>query len=395
MEPNTIEPGDQAEQERINGAGMPSVGRKKRSGKMVNIIGLTAIAGVGLVFALTTDFGKPVQAKKAKPVNAEVANRLAPLPIPDKPEPLAEPAAIALVPAAKAATPPTATTTPVRYSAAGQSVRRAPTWQERKMGFTDAPDGAGAVPNMVAAGNAASDAGSAAFPTDPTGSPATAPRPAPAVSDLAARLEPTTFRPARASRIPNREYMLFKGTGFDCILDTRLVSSLPGLAVCHTDEDVYSEAGVLLMAKNTVLTGEYSGGIRQGEARMFTLFNRVRTEDGNVVNIDSPATDPLGATGIEGWVDTQFAKRFGAAILISLMQDATAVAVASKSRGGGQNTLVLGNTAQTGGALAEKALESSVNIPPVLHVNYGARIRIVLARDLDFSSVYGLKLAAP
>lgn len=384
MEPNTVEA---VGEQHIKQAGMPSVGRKKRSGKLVNIVGLTTIAGVGLAFALMSNGGARAPAGKAKPGNAEVANHLAPLVI-EKPPPLAEPAALPLVSTANAApTAPAASATPAHPAALG---RHLPTWQERKMGFSDSPDGDSAAHLSMAAASAVETSHAALATADG------AMLPKPAAGDLAARLEPTTFRPARASLLPNRDFLLAKGASFDCVLDTHLVSTLPGAATCHTDEDVYSDNGhVLLMGKNTLLTGEYSGAVRHGESRMFTLFSRAKTPDGVIVDLNSPATDALGASGIEGWVDTQFGKRFGAALMIALLQDATALAVTRKSGGGGQNTLVLGNTTQAGGAMAEKALDASVNIPPVLYVNYGAHIRVVLARDLDFSGVYALKPVAP
>lgn len=388
MEQNTVEA---VGEQHIKQAGMPSVGRKKRSGKLVNIVGLTTIAGVGLAFALMSNGGARASAGKAKPVNAEVANHLAPLVLPEKPPPLAEPAVLPLMSTAHPATTATPADTGQAHPAPPATPKRnLPTWQERKMGFTDDPDGDPAAHVSLAAASAVETSHAALATTD------NAMQPKPVAGDLAARLEPTTFRPARASQLPNRDFLLAKGASFDCVLDTRQVSTLPGMTTCHTDEDVYSDNGhVLLMGKNTLLTGEYSGAIRQGESRMFTLFSRAKTPDGVIVDLNSPATDALGATGIEGWVDTQFGKRFGAAVMIALLQDATALAVARKSGGGGQNTLVLGNTTQAGGAMAEKALDASVNIPPVLYVNYGAHIRVVLARDLDFSAVYALKPAAP
>jgi type IV secretion system protein VirB10 len=48
------------------------------------------------------------------------------------------------------------------------------------------------------------------------------------------------------------------------------------------------------------------------------------------------------------------------------------------------------NTQQTGNEMASKVLEGTINIPPTLTKNQGERVSIFVARDLDFSSVYGL-----
>ena len=41
--------------------------------------------------------------------------------------------------------------------------------------------------------------------------------------------------------------------------------------------------------------------------------------------------------------------------------------------------------------LAEKVLDSTINIPPLIYQNQGGIVGIYVARDVDFSSVYELK----
>jgi type IV secretion system protein VirB10 len=41
--------------------------------------------------------------------------------------------------------------------------------------------------------------------------------------------------------------------------------------------------------------------------------------------------------------------------------------------------------------LAEKVLESTINIPPLIYQNQGGVVGIYVARDVDFSSVYELQ----
>lgn len=41
--------------------------------------------------------------------------------------------------------------------------------------------------------------------------------------------------------------------------------------------------------------------------------------------------------------------------------------------------------------LAEKVLDSTINIPPLIYQNQGGIVGIYVARDIDFSSVYALE----
>jgi type IV secretion system protein VirB10 len=55
--------------------------------------------------------------------------------------------------------------------------------------------------------------------------------------------------------------------------------------------------------------------------------------------------------------------------------------------------VVLPSTTSTTGKLAEKVLDSTINIPPLIYQNQGAIVGIYVARDVDFSSVYELQPA--
>lgn len=194
---------------------------------------------------------------------------------------------------------------------------------------------------------------------------------------------------ARASMLPNRNYLVTAGTLIPCILQTAMNSAQPGYTSCLIPRDVYSENGrVVLMEKGTKVLGEYHGGIQQGQNRLFVLWTRAVTPQGVRIDLASPGSDALGRAGIAGSVDTFFWARFGSALLLSLVDDAAYIAGQSVS--GGSNNF--NNTTRTPSEGASIALQNSINIRPVLKKNQGEEVGIFVAKDFNFADVYNLEL---
>ncbi|WP_237173916.1 type IV secretion system protein VirB10 [Paracandidimonas lactea] len=207
---------------------------------------------------------------------------------------------------------------------------------------------------------------------------------------LADKLRPLELAPSVAGQLGDRNFLLTQGTMIDCTLQTKLVSTQPGLLTCLATHDVMSANGkVKLIDAGTKFTGYQSGGIQQGQARAFVTWNRLETPTGIIVDLASPGTGPLGEAGLDGHIDNHFWERFGNAILLSLVGDFGNWA--SNQGQSGSNNIRFDNTAEGGQEAVAKILEKSLDIPPTLYKNQGERIGIMVARDLDFSHVYELE----
>jgi type IV secretion system protein VirB10 len=210
--------------------------------------------------------------------------------------------------------------------------------------------------------------------------------------ELGGRLQPTVLAPAQAKLVPNRRLLLPKGAFLDCTLETAIDSSLPGLVTCVTATDTFGADGrVVLLERGTRLVGETRGDARAGSARLFVLWNEARTPTGVVVELASPGTDELGRSGVAGVVDRHFGERFGAAILLSVIDGAIQAAVQSMNDGG--NSVVVNPSGASD--VMTQILKETVSIPPTVHVAQGTRVQVLVARDLDFRSVYELDVVDP
>ncbi|MFK0166550.1 type IV secretion system protein VirB10 [Rhizobium sp. NPDC090279] len=205
-------------------------------------------------------------------------------------------------------------------------------------------------------------------------------------------LAPTQLQGSRAGTLGNRDFIVAMGTSVPCVLETALSSDQPGFTSCVINRDVLSDNGrVVLMEKGTQVVGEYRGGLRRGQKRLFVLWNRAKTPKGVIVTLASPATDALGRAGVDGYVDTHWWERFGSAILLSIVGDASSY-VSSRLQ---DSNVEAQNTTSAGQQAAAIAVEQSINIPPTLLKHQGELVSIFVARDLDFSSVYRLRVTEP
>lgn len=389
--------------------GVPSVNRKKGSNKLVTILGFAFIVAAG--FALMLVSGNKDRPKKKEKVEevAKVSNTMPPidfqadLPTPPAPEPiqLKNGKPVPRIDAGQQPMRPGEARTAANHDYAdpipvqgGATPKPELSWFERKR-LAGTAKGAQQQPQQQQR-QERDDVPVAAMPM-PTGrgrSDCSGDDCEPKKQPLAAKLEPTLIKAVSASILPNRDFLLTKGTSLDCALETAIDSTQPGITTCTLSRDVFSDnSHVLLLDKGSQLVGEYQGDLKLGQARIFVLWTRAKTPNGVVVSLNAPSTDALGRSGLDGFVDTKFKERFGAAILVSLIKDTTqAVLARSQNQNTQGSTVVYGNTAGAGEKIAEKALDGSVNIPPTLTKNQGEHIQIMVAGDIDFSNVYELKL---
>jgi type IV secretion system protein VirB10 len=210
--------------------------------------------------------------------------------------------------------------------------------------------------------------------------------------ELSALLRPSVAAAVRAQVLPAQRLLLPKGAFIDCTLETAIDSTLPGMTTCVMATDAFGADGdVVLLERGTKLIGETRGQVQQGAARIFVLWTEARTPTGVIVPLASPGADELGRAGLPGAVNTHFWERFGAALLVSVVDGAVTAAAQSSRNGNG--TVVIEPSASQG--VLTEILKSTINIPPTVVKQNGDRIQVLVARDLDFRSVYELRSVAP
>ncbi|MDT6942456.1 type IV secretion system protein VirB10 [Brucella pseudogrignonensis] len=205
-------------------------------------------------------------------------------------------------------------------------------------------------------------------------------------------------RNAKATKIKRIDAVVPEGTMIPGILETSIVSDLPGQVRAITSEDVYSFDGRrILIPIGTRLIGEYQSDVMTGQTRVFVVWTRLLRDDGVSVRLNSVGTDSLGRSGLTGIVDKKWRERFDASIMLSVVGAGASYLTGFGSvEAFGRNNddakrgeeLARETIANTFSQMANTALNENLRIKPTISVHQGERIFIFVRQDLDFSAMY-------
>jgi len=192
---------------------------------------------------------------------------------------------------------------------------------------------------------------------------------------------------AHATRLANTSLIVPQGSVISAVLETGINSDLPGFARAMVSRDVSGfDGSAVVIPRGSHLIGEYKSGVAEGQSRAFVIWSRLITPGGVSVSLASPGADRLGQGGLQGEANNHFLHRFGAAILLSVINGGVEALANQTSSSGNVNALVIGSPQQATN-VASIALQKEIDIPTTVTVAQGQSIRVFIARDLDFTGV--------
>jgi len=238
------------------------------------------------------------------------------------------------------------------------------------------------------------DAGmTAPAPLNPYAQALLAGMPPPPGTTMAAAGAPTVVSATGAHMIEHPDALLARGTYIRCVLETRIVTDIPGFTACVVTEATYSINGrSLLLPKGSKISGRYD--TEANGPRVAVVWDRITTPDGVDVSMASPGVDNLGGAGQPGDYDAHWASRVSSALMISMISDV--FKYEGEQHGPRTTTVTNGvvtqspfesNSARTLQRLADQALDRSISRPATVTINQGTLLNVYVARDVDFSAV--------
>lgn len=238
-------------------------------------------------------------------------------------------------------------------------------------------------PAPVASAAPTGDAGAAKIALDPDRDPNGQQRKADFVgaADRTSDINPHALMP-----LPS-PYTLMAGSVISASLITGLDSDLPGLVTAQVTENAYDSATgrILLIPQGSRLVGGYDSVVAFGQKRALVVWQRIILPDGASVRIDSvPATDMAGYSGLSDKVDVHTWQLLKGVALSTLLGVGTQLSFGSE-----ESDLVRAireSAQQSGSRAGDQLVTRNLNVQPTIRVRPGWPLRVVVHKDIVFST---------
>lgn len=184
---------------------------------------------------------------------------------------------------------------------------------------------------------------------------------------------------------PAGRFVVSAGSTIAAAMITALSSDLPGQVIAQVTEDVFDSASgqTRLIPQGTRLIGSYDARVSYGQSRALVVWTRMILPDGRSIDLDRlVGTDAAGQSGFADRVDNHSGKLLIAGLLSTLF----GVGANAATAGGGSNSDIAYAIRESAGRSVENAGDKIVgrqlDVAPTITVRAGARVRILVSRDL-------------
>nr|WP_253950766.1 TrbI/VirB10 family protein [Novosphingobium sp. SG751A] len=184
---------------------------------------------------------------------------------------------------------------------------------------------------------------------------------------------------------PAGRYVVSAGSTIAAALITGLSSDLPGQVVAQVTEDVFDTVTgrTRLIPQGTRLIGVYDARVSYGQSRALVVWTRLIFPDGRSLDLDRMvSTDAAGQSGLTDRVNNHTSKLLMAGLLSTLF----GVSANAATTGGGGDAVIAAAIRESAGrsieSAGDKIVSRQLDVHPTITVRPGARVRVLVSRDL-------------
>lgn len=184
---------------------------------------------------------------------------------------------------------------------------------------------------------------------------------------------------------PAGRYVVSAGSTIAAALITGLSSDLPGQVVAQVTEDVFDTVSgrTRLIPQGTRLIGVYDARVTYGQARALVVWTRMILPDGRSTDLDRlVGTDAAGQSGLADRVDKHTGKLLMAGLLSTLFGVGANAATASGGGNSGIASAIRESAGRSIESAGDKIVGRQLDVQPTITVRPGARVRVLVSRDL-------------
>jgi type IV secretion system protein VirB10 len=190
----------------------------------------------------------------------------------------------------------------------------------------------------------------------------------------------------KATKIANRQCKIEPGAILHGHVLPRIVSDLPGTVTIVLDQDAFGDVGrIPLLPWGTTITAQPNPNVRKGQDRAYIQTATAERPDGVKIRLNSPVGDQLGSAGLQGDVNNHTGQILGMSAVLALLGAGASTYGAANTNGANSVAAYREGVQSSLAQGATQLLNPYVNIAPTITIQPGARVRIEVEHELDFS----------
>ena len=212
---------------------------------------------------------------------------------------------------------------------------------------------------------------------------------------------PATYLPATVQR-PRSPYQIDSGWLIPAMMDSKMVSDLPGTLRAHVSQNVMDSATgrFVLIPGGSRLVGHYDSQIAFGQERVLVVWDLLKFPDGSELPLmGMQAVDQEGAAGLTGDVNNHMWTVVKAAVFMSVITAGAQLSQPQSRQSNGTNQAPSVNetmAAQLGtqlGQVSGNMINKYLNIQPSIETKQGTRFNILVKQNVVFDQPWSWNLS--
>jgi len=198
---------------------------------------------------------------------------------------------------------------------------------------------------------------------------------------------------------PLSKFIIQAGTIVPAVLQTQIISSLPGMITAIASQNVYDSISgqYLIIPKGSKLLGQYNSQISYGQEELQAKFTRIIRPDGSSITLGegNSGVDRNGVSGFSDSVNNHWGSIIGSAVMMTIFNIPEIVATNQMNRscvdnGNGSCTPSMSSTvvasslqsaSQSVSQVGSSLVNKSLNIQPTITIHPGYQFSVMVTKD--------------